>query len=94
MNIFELGWVASPLIGAVVGVEHQATLGVGSVLGGFIGALAGMAAYSILLFCFAVVASRVTGTPLLSPRKKKMAMPDILLRADSFGARLLKWITR
>jgi hypothetical protein len=70
MNIFEVGWVASPVVGAVVGVKHHAILGVGSVLGGFAGALAGIVAYAILLFCFAVAISWVTGSPLFKPKSK------------------------
>jgi hypothetical protein len=70
MNIFQLGWLASPIVGATIGVEHHAALGAGAALGGVIGALAGVAAYSVGLFCFAVVMSRVTGTPLFKPKNK------------------------
>jgi len=70
MNIFELGWNASPIVGAVVGVQRQETLGVGSVLGGFIGAAIGLTIYFVLILGLAAILSLVTGKPFLRPKKR------------------------
>lgn len=70
MNVFELGWIASPIIGAAVGVQRHAALGVGSVVGGFIGAAIGLAIYFVLIFGLAAVLSLVTGKPFFRPKKK------------------------
>ena len=70
MNIFELGWIASPLIGAVVGAQRHATLGVGLVFGGFIGAAIGVAIYFVLIFGLAAILSLVTGKPFFRPKNR------------------------
>ena len=72
MNVFELGWVASPIVGAAVGVQRHATLGVGSVLGGFIGAAIVLAVYFALLLGLAVILSLFTGKPFFRPKKRKI----------------------
>ena len=71
MNVFELGFVAAPVIGALVGVWRHATLGVNAVLGGLVGAVAGVVAYFGLIFCLAGVMSLATGKPMFRPKKER-----------------------
>lgn len=61
MNIFELAWVASPVIGAVFGVRNHTTIGVPAVWGGILGAAAGVAAYFAIIFAVAIVMGICTG---------------------------------
>ncbi len=69
MNIFELGWIASPIIGAAIGVQGHETLGVGHVFGGFIGGTIGLVAYFVLILGLAAILSLVTGKPFFKPKK-------------------------
>jgi hypothetical protein len=69
MNVFELGWIASPIIGAAVGVQRHVTLGVGSVLGGLIGAAIGLAVYFVLILGLGAILCLVTGKPFFRPKK-------------------------
>lgn len=69
MNVFELACVASPIVGAVVGVTYHAVLGVGQILGGFIGAALGIVAYFALVFALAVICKMAFRGPLIKPKK-------------------------
>lgn len=67
MNVFELGFVATPIVGAVVGAQHHAALGVGSFLGGVIGVAIGFVSYFVAIFLFAAAMSFLTGKPMFKP---------------------------
>jgi hypothetical protein len=71
MNIFELGFLVAPIVGAVVGVQHHAPFGVGPVLGGVIGAAVGLASYFAVMFVLAAVMSLLTGKPLFRPKVER-----------------------
>jgi hypothetical protein len=71
MNVFELGLVASPIIGAAIGIQSHTIIGVGLLLGGFIGAAIGVASYFILIFMLAAILSLVTGKPFFKPKKRR-----------------------
>jgi hypothetical protein len=70
MNVFELGLVALLIIGAAYGVQNHTTLGVGLLLGGFIGAAIGVAIYFVLIFGLAAIVSLATGKPFFKPKKR------------------------
>ncbi len=72
MNIFELGWIASPVIGAVVGVQHHTAFGVGPWFGAIIGIFIGLAAYFALILGLAAILSLVTGKPFFRPKKREV----------------------
>jgi len=70
MNVFELALIASPVIGAVVGVQCSAALGVGSVGGGLIGAAGGLAIYFVLILGLAAILSLIPGEPFFRAKKR------------------------
>lgn len=70
MNIFELAWAASPVIGAVVGVRNHAAVGVSAVWGGVLGAAGGVAVYFAFIFAIAIVMCLCTGESLFPPKKQ------------------------
>jgi hypothetical protein len=77
MNIFELGFILAPLVGAVVGVRYHTAFGVGPVLGGSLGALSGIAAYFAIVLALAAIMSWTTGKPFFRPKKQnENAEPD------------------
>lgn len=71
MNIFELAWAASPVIGAVVGVRNHAAVGVSAVWGGVLGAVGGVAVYFAFIFAIAIVMCLCTGESLFPPKKER-----------------------
>jgi ABC-type lipoprotein release transport system permease subunit len=72
MNIFELGFAALTVGGAVQGARWGFEIhGVfGAAIGAFVGAICGMAIAYAATFAIAVVASIFTGGPLFPPKLK------------------------
>jgi hypothetical protein len=70
MNIFEVGFVALTITGTVLGAQQHNTLHVGVVLGGIIGAAAGLLSAFALTFLLAAVLSLANGKPLFRPKNR------------------------
>ena len=71
--VVELGFVAAPMIGTVVGVRRHAAFGVGAALGGVIGAASGVATDFAVGFLLAAALSLLTDKPMFTSKPERTA---------------------